>query len=118
MYARGNAYDTGQTETSNFPLAYPAQSSYSGGNDAFATKLNAPNRVTRYTYGGLQHLIGAVEWQARPIGSEPVAERLAEMILSTTSFCANRAIIVTFPPICPEFQPKTCRRINMCRMLT
>jgi RHS repeat-associated protein len=40
----------------------PAQSTYSScDNDVFATKLNAPNRVTRYTYDGLLRLIGAVE---------------------------------------------------------
>jgi hypothetical protein len=60
--ARGNAYVTGQTESTNFPLAYPAQSSYSGGDtDAFATKLNAPNRLSLYTYDGLLRLIGAVK---------------------------------------------------------
>ncbi|MFL5802178.1 MAG: hypothetical protein ACJ8CR_10610 [Roseiflexaceae bacterium] len=37
------------------------QQTYSGGdNDAFVTKLNAPARVTRYTYDGLLRLIGAV----------------------------------------------------------
>src|SRR5215470_15079343 len=30
---RGNAYVTGQTESTNFPMAYPAQSTYGGGDN-------------------------------------------------------------------------------------
>jgi hypothetical protein len=93
----------GQTESTKFPLVYPAQSTYSGGdNDAFATKLNTPNRVTRYTYDGLLRLIGAPGGQVGPTNSDPVAEGLAEMIPSTSSSPANRAIIATFLPILPR----------------
>jgi YD repeat-containing protein len=61
-WTRAATPTTGQTESTNFPLAYPAQSTYNGGdNDAFATKLNAPNRVTRYTYDGVLRLISVIE---------------------------------------------------------
>ncbi|MBV8856963.1 MAG: SBBP repeat-containing protein [Acidobacteria bacterium] len=53
----GNAYVAGSTESSNFPLVNPAQSSYGGGSsllgDAFVTKLNASGTALAYsTYLG------------------------------------------------------------------
>jgi RHS repeat-associated protein len=57
---QGNAYVSGTTSSANFPLAYPVQKDYQGGGqDAFVAKLNAPERIIRYTYDGLQRLIRA-----------------------------------------------------------
>ncbi|MGD0222420.1 MAG: SBBP repeat-containing protein [Terriglobia bacterium] len=49
----GNAYVTGQTLSTNFPTASPLQAAYSGGYDAFVTKLNAAGSALVYsTYLG------------------------------------------------------------------
>ena len=49
----GNAYMTGYTQSSNFPLQSPFQGSYAGSQDAFVTKLNAAGNTLAYsTYLG------------------------------------------------------------------
>jgi hypothetical protein len=51
----GNAYVTGQTESTNFPTASPVQASYFGGgvSDAFVAKLNPAGSALVYsTYLG------------------------------------------------------------------
>jgi hypothetical protein len=49
----GNAYSTGATESTNFPLVAPAQPNFGGGRDAFVTKLNpAGNALIYSTYLG------------------------------------------------------------------
>ncbi|HLX44891.1 MAG TPA: SBBP repeat-containing protein [Bryobacteraceae bacterium] len=51
--AAGNAYITGSTGSSNFPLVAPAQATFGGGRDAFAAKLNAAGNALVYsTYLG------------------------------------------------------------------
>src|SRR5207244_8597912 len=51
--ASGNAYITGATASTNFPLANPSQSVNGGQNDAFLTKLNATGSALIYsTYLG------------------------------------------------------------------
>jgi len=51
--ASGNAYITGSTTSSNFPLANPIQSNLNGNNDAFISKLNASGSALVYsTYLG------------------------------------------------------------------
>jgi hypothetical protein len=53
----GNAYVVGWTDSANFPLASPIQTSRGGGEDAFVTKLNAAGSALGYsTYlGGSSH---------------------------------------------------------------
>jgi hypothetical protein len=49
----GNAYVTGYTGSSNFPLAGPLQSTFGGSKDAFVTKLNSTGTALVYsTYLG------------------------------------------------------------------
>jgi hypothetical protein len=49
----GNAYITGETESTNFPTANPLQASIHGAQDAFITKLNAAGSALIYsTYFG------------------------------------------------------------------
>lgn len=49
----GNAYVTGQTSSTNFPLAHQVQTAYGGNQDAFVTKLNASGTAIVYsTYLG------------------------------------------------------------------
>jgi photosystem II stability/assembly factor-like uncharacterized protein len=52
--ASGNAYVTGNTQSTNFPLATPFQSTLAGqfGGDAFATKLNSNGSLVYSTYLG------------------------------------------------------------------
>ena len=51
--ASGNAYVTGQTDSTGFPTASPVQASLGGGNDAFVTKFNtAGNGVVYSTFLG------------------------------------------------------------------
>jgi RHS repeat-associated protein len=58
--SRGSVVVTGQTESSTFPRAFPAQQTYGGGDDdAFVTRFTPPARVTTYTYDGLLRLIRA-----------------------------------------------------------
>ena len=48
--ASGNAYVTGQTESTDFPTASPIQPAFGGGNfNAFVTKLNASGSVLVYS---------------------------------------------------------------------
>jgi len=50
--ATGNAYVTGLTQSSNFPVVNAAQSSYGGGTDAFVTALNPSGAPFYSTYLG------------------------------------------------------------------
>jgi hypothetical protein len=51
--ALGNAYVTGQTQSTNFPTANPFQATLGGGGDAFVTKLSAAGNALIYsTYLG------------------------------------------------------------------
>ncbi|MGB0015888.1 MAG: SBBP repeat-containing protein, partial [Candidatus Sulfotelmatobacter sp.] len=58
----GNAYVTGVTESTNFPLQSPLQATYGGGpTDAFVTKLNPTGSALVYStfLGGSQSDLGA-----------------------------------------------------------
>jgi RHS repeat-associated protein len=61
--AGGNAFVTGDTLATDLGTAGAAQFSFSGGEDpptdAFVLKVSAAQRLTQYTYDGLQRLIGA-----------------------------------------------------------
>lgn len=49
-----DAYLTGQTESSNFPLVNPTQATIGGGNDAFVSEFNSAGALVFSTYlGGL-----------------------------------------------------------------
>jgi hypothetical protein len=49
----GNAYVTGETNSTDFPTANPLQGSSAGGRDAFVAKLNADGSALVYsTYLG------------------------------------------------------------------
>jgi hypothetical protein len=51
--ATGNSYVVGQTDSTNFPLATPLQTTNGGGQDTFVTKLNASGTALVYsTYLG------------------------------------------------------------------
>ena len=54
--ANGNAYVTGETGSSDFPLLMPFQSTYGGGGDAFVTKcpLTAPLLFIRPIWAGAE----------------------------------------------------------------
>ena len=55
MDSAGNAYLTGDTSSSNFPLANAFQNTFGGGlpfGDAFVTKFNAAGALTYSTYLG------------------------------------------------------------------
>jgi len=57
----GNAYVTGQTDSLDFPMAFPFQAMNAGGHDAFVTKLNTTGSALFYsTYlgGSGDHDIG------------------------------------------------------------
>jgi len=45
----GNAYITGNTQSTNFPTASPIQATLAGGSDVFITKINAPSRALVYS---------------------------------------------------------------------
>jgi hypothetical protein len=47
--AAGNAYATGETDSSDFPLMNPIQSTLSGAGDAFVTKLNSTGSAIIYS---------------------------------------------------------------------
>ena len=48
----GNAYITGTTNSTDFPVKNPIQGSLAGQDDAFVTKLNAAGTVVYSTYVG------------------------------------------------------------------
>src|SRR5205823_12794066 len=49
VVAAGNAYVTGQTYSTDFPIVYPFQPAFGGGFfDAFVTKLDAAGSILRY----------------------------------------------------------------------
>ena len=50
--ASGNAYITGSTQSTNFPIYNAAQTSNHGGGDAFVTKLNSSGKLVYSTYYG------------------------------------------------------------------
>ena len=58
--ASGNAYVTGDTQSTNFPTARPLQPAFGGNSDVFVTKLNAAGAALVYsTYlGGSEFDIG------------------------------------------------------------
>lgn len=50
--ANGNAYVTGETASSNFPITNALQSTFGGGSDAFVTKLSSTGALLFSTYLG------------------------------------------------------------------
>ncbi|MBV9470761.1 MAG: SBBP repeat-containing protein, partial [Abitibacteriaceae bacterium] len=101
----GNAYITGQTKSSDFPLANAYQSLFGGGTDAFVTKLNASGSAPVYsTYlGGLSNDVGsgiAVDssGSAYVTGTTNSANFPLNLSLSLLLFGGNDAFVTKFNP--------------------
>jgi outer membrane protein assembly factor BamB len=84
----GNAYVTGSTGSSNFPLDAPLQSSRAGGTDAFVTKINAAGSALLYS----TYLGGANNDEASSIAVDNAGSAYITGSTSSTNFPLHSAL--------------------------
>ncbi len=78
-----NAYITGSTVSSNFPLLSPLQPTYGGGDvDAFVSKLNAAGSALVYS----TYLGGSLNEVGNAIGVDPFGNAYVTGLTSSTNF--------------------------------
>lgn len=78
----GNAYVTGSTASSDFPVANPIQKSLAGASDAFAAKLNASGASLDYS----TYLGGSQADAATAIAVDPAGEAIVAGYTFSTDF--------------------------------
>ena len=100
--ASGNAYITGYTASTNFPLTNPAQSTYGGNGDAFVAKLstNSPYAIAYSTYLGGSGLEGALVIEGS--GPKIAVNSLGNAIITGDTASGNSG-----PGGFPTFRPLT-----------
>jgi hypothetical protein len=91
--AAGNAYVTGYTPSTNFPIAGALQGTYQGGaNDAFVTKLNAAGTALVYS----TYLGGNGNDRGHGIAVDAAGEAYVTGLTSSTNFPTLNAFQPTF----------------------
>ncbi len=94
---RKNVYVTGQTQSSDFPLATPTQATSGGGNDAFVSELNSAGLAVFSTYlgGGLNENTNAAGASLAALGSIAVDS-------AGDLYVTGNTLSTDFPTVGPE----------------
>ncbi len=93
-----NAYLTGQTSSSNFPVANPTQATIGGGNDAFVSEVNSAGSLVFSTFlgGSANENTNAAGAQLSVLGSIAVDSAGANV------YVAGNTLSTDFPTTAPE----------------